>query len=211
MKSAICKFGLRYGLLALAMVAMTVTTYIPAQARVIIKEKTRYYNVTGKNGPELMRSITRRGPNVRGTGHAIATTGISIRVRNVKPKLTRRKCRIASADVLLTLTYTYPRWRNSRRAPAKVRKEWDKFLARVVVHEKTHGRISKEFVRDLEKKILQISGRVSKGCSDFGKSSRRAIERLERRSQRRHVRFDRREGRASSRIRRLQARLVGSR
>ncbi len=179
-----------------------------AYARVIITERTTFYNVSGKTGPQLFRSITRRGPRVSGVGHAIATTSSSLQVRNIKTSVRGRKCRIVSADVVLKLVYRYPRWQNQRTASARVRKNWERFAQQVRKHELKHGSISKKFARNLERQIKRISGRVSRGCRDFGLRSSRAIARLERNHARAHMRFDRRENRAFSRIRRLQSTLI---
>ena len=81
-------------------------------------------------------------------------------------------------------------------------------MAQVKRHEATHGRISREFARKLDAKLKNLSGKVSNGCRDFGKWSSRSIKLAQREFARRHVALDRRDGRASSRIRRLQKALV---
>jgi len=185
--------------------------FTTASARVIINERTKFYNVSGKNGQQLFKAILRRGPKVRNVGHAIASTGTSIRIRNVKTSVNRRECKVASVDVVVDITYTLPRWRGARRASPKLRRDWERFNARVVRHEQTHGRISREYAREVEKQIKSTRGRASRNCKNFGKSQIRSIQRLQRGVARRHARFDRREGRSGARIRRLQRTLLVSR
>lgn len=179
----------------------------PADAKVIIKERTKYYSVSGRDGKSLFRSIRQRGPKHRMTGHAIATTLTSIKVRNMKFGIRGRNCVVKDLNVFVDITYTYPRWRDRNRAKANVRSAWDAFDARVKRHEETHGRISREYARSLEKKLKTLFGRKSKGCKDFGTFSERRMKQAYVAYLKRQRNFDIREGSARSRIRRLQAAL----
>ncbi|MEE9314024.1 MAG: DUF922 domain-containing protein [Rhizobiaceae bacterium] len=182
----------------------------PAVAKARIIERTKYYSVSGRTGKQLFKSIVRRGPKLKKTGHAIATTHTKIKITNVKVSIKGRYC-VVKADVKVTLVYTLPKWRGSKRASKKLRRKWKKFNKLVQKHEATHGRISREYARELDRKINKLSGRVSKGCKDFGRRSKRSIRLIQKNFIKRHFSFDRREGRARSRIRRLQKALLVSR
>lgn len=179
-----------------------------ANAGLRIKERTKYYSITGKTGKQLFGSITRRGPR---RGHAIATTRTSVKVRNLRTKVRGRRCVVRSADVIVNLTYTLPRWRASRRASKRVRNSWNAFAARVKRHEDVHGQISKKYAKRLYREILRMKGRVSRKCSDFGKRAARRIAKLQRQADREHARFDRRENQQRARVRRLQFALLKAR
>ncbi|MEL6752303.1 MAG: DUF922 domain-containing protein [Pseudomonadota bacterium] len=180
----------------------------PVWAKVNVTERTKTYTISGKNGQELSRSIVKKGLKAVNTRHAIATTQTRLRIRNVKTAIRRNRCVVTDVDVDLSLTYTYPRWVDRNKASPRIRKAWDKFYAQVVRHEEQHGRIAKDFARDVSKLVKRASGRVSRDCKDFGLTQRRKLERAASRSARRHARFDRREGRAFSRVRRLQRSLL---
>ncbi len=197
-------------LLAAITVVLAFTMVNVASARVIINERTKYYSVSGKNGPQIFKSILRRGPKVRSVGHAIASTRTQLKLRNIKTVVNKRECKVTNVDVIVNITYTLPRWKGSRGASTKVRNNWKKFNARVVKHEQTHGRISREYAREIEKKIKSTRARASRKCRDFGKRQIRSISRLQRTIRKRHARFDRREGRRGARIRMLQRSLVKS-
>jgi len=197
-------FGMkRFWAIPLTVIALCLGFTSFANAKVIITERTKFYTVTGKTGPQMFRSITRRGPKTRRDGHAIATTRTEIKFRNLKIGVKGRRCVVENFDLVLKLTYTLPRWRGSRKASPKLRKTWDLFYAKVKKHEDTHGRISREYARKLHDRIRKLTGRVSNGCKNFGKKTR-SLRLAQREFARRHAAFDRREGRASSRIRRLQ-------
>ncbi|MFD0917760.1 DUF922 domain-containing protein [Pseudahrensia aquimaris] len=193
-----------------AMAALMFAFATTAQARVIIKERTTYYNVSGKTGKALFASISKRGPKLNAR-HAIATTTSSIKLRNLKPKITSTRCRVGSVDVIANITYRYPRWSGERNASPAVRKAWKRFMKKVVQHEEIHGQIAKDQARSLERAMKRSSGRISRGCADFGRSVSRKFNSIVRQADRAHRRLDRRDGRVWSRNARLQRALFKAR
>ncbi len=183
---------------------------IPAEARVIIKEKTTYYTVSGKNGRAIYASIRRKGPKLGRSRHAIATTRSTVSVRNMKPVIRGRRCKLASVDVHLDLVYRYPRWVGKRSASPAVRKAWNQFIKRAIRHENKHGAIAKSQARKIHRALKSVSGRVSRECKDFGRKARRKFDSINSRAEREHARFDRRESRMLSRTARLQRALYRS-
>ncbi|MEL6505743.1 MAG: DUF922 domain-containing protein [Pseudomonadota bacterium] len=175
-----------------------------AEAKVRFSERTKYYTVTGTSGAKVARSMLQKGPKAGRTGHAIATTQTRVRVRNLKAAIEGRRCVVKSVDVYVDLVYTFPRWVSANKASPKVRRAWEQFYKQVERHEFVHGRISRDFGRDLHKKLLQLSGRVSNKCADFGKRQAKRINQMRTAYIKRQLRFDRREARASARVRRLQ-------
>ncbi len=195
-------------MLAITMVSISLPQTISAIARVKISERTKYYSVSGRTGKQLFKSIVRRGPKLRRQGHAIATTTTYFEIKRLKTGIKGRRCVVKSVDLIVTINYKFPRWRNAKRASKKVRRNWAKFYKSVKRHEATHGRNSRDYAKKLHARIRKATGRVSRGCNNFGRTTLRAIKRLERSFHRRDRRFDRREGWAFSRIRRLQNALL---
>ena len=183
---------------------------MPADARVRIKERTTYYSVSGKNGAAIFRSMRRRGPRAN-RSHAIATTLTKTTVRNIRPTVRGRRCVLKSFTVDVDITYRLPRWRGHRGASPRVRKAWRTFQARVKKHEDTHGRISRQYARQLERALRRVSDRVSRNCRTFASKARRTFDRIQRQANRNHARFDRRESRMLSRTSRIQKALYTAR
>ncbi|MDD9909613.1 MAG: DUF922 domain-containing protein [Ahrensia sp.] len=181
---------------------------LPAQAGLRIKERTKYYSVSGATGKQLFRSIGRRGPQ---RGHAIATTRTDMRVRNLRTKIRGRKCVVVSADLIVNLTYTLPRLRNSRRVSKNLRKVWNAFAARVNRHEQRHGAISKKYAKRMYRELRRMKGNARRNCADFGDRASKRIAKLQRQAQREHARFDRREASPRAKVRRLQVSLLSAR
>jgi len=181
-----------------------------ADARVIVKERTKFYTVKGRTGRDIYRSIGLRSKRGSGIQHAIATTTSSISVKNVKTAVRRSRCVVVSADVRLKLTYRYPRWK-ARGASKKVRSAWANFYKHALKHEKVHGNISKKYAKRMHTALLRTTGRVSRQCSDFARNAQRKFSRLSKRLDREQKRFDRREARSFSRNIRLQRALYVAR
>ncbi len=192
--------------LALAITAMAFT--VPALAKVTVTERIKTYPITGSNGAEIARSIVKRGLRASNTNHAIASTSTSMKIVNVDSAIRRSRCVVTDVHVRLDLVYTYPHWRDRNRASPAVQRAWDKFMKRVERHEQKHGAISKDYARDIERTIRRAKGRVTNKCSDFGAAQARKMDRQTIQFQKRHERFDQRESRVFSRVRRLQRNLL---
>ena len=190
-----------------ALLAWSVAT--PADARVRVKERTTFYSVSGKDGRAIYRSIRRRGPAAR-RGHAVASTTTRTTVRNLRAGVRGRRCVIESFDVDIDITYRLPRWRGDRRASRRVRRAWKEFAARARRHENEHGRISKLYAKRLERALRRVSDGVSRGCRNFERKALRTFEKVQQDADRRHARFDRREGRMLSRTTRIQRALYSA-
>ena len=64
------------------------------------------------------------------------------------------QCRLTGVRVSLAQSYTMPRWRTHPRATYKVRATWNRFLARLWVHERGHGRISFTAASNIERQLV---------------------------------------------------------
>ena len=196
---------------ALLGAALSLSHVASAEARVIVREKTKYYSVYGKDGRSLYASIRKRGARGAGARHAIATTRSKMDLRNVKSGVRGRNCVIKDADLVLDLTYSYPRWRNQRKASARTRAAWSRFFARVKRHEETHGRIAKKYAARILREMKRQKSSVRSGCRDRNGRNARRLSRLLIGLQKEQLRFDRREARSFSRIRRLERALATAR
>ena len=136
-----------------------------ADARVIFKEKTRYYNVSGSTGAEIYRSMEANGPIHGGSNKEIlASTSFTFSVENVKSGIVGNNCVLRSLDIVVGVTYTYPRWRGSKRASRETRRAWRNFQKLAVLHEKGHVKITRKFAKDYEKVLLKSKRRASGDC-----------------------------------------------
>lgn len=189
----------------LFIVSVFVFSSIPfAEAKVLVHQSTKYYNVTGKTGQEVYRKMTKRGPRAAGLRHALAATRGKIDVRNIKLGVQGRNCVIQRANVHLSLTYYIPRWSNKHRASAKARKAWERYVLAIVAHEKVHGKYFRETANNYDSALRKLKGRVSTGCRGMVGVAKRAVRSIVLKGDARHARFDRAEMRKSSKIRKLE-------
>ncbi len=180
----------------------------PVEARVKVKTRVVYYDISGSNGVELAMSMIKRGPRAAGLQHAIASTKPDIKFGEPVGMQNSRYCKVKDVDIRVTLVYTYPRWRNQKKASAQLRQAWKKLYNELVRHEETHGRIVIETANQIYREILRDKGTVSRECKDFGKRLLRKMPRIMSRYEKRQIAFDRRESWGVSRVSRLQRRLL---
>ncbi len=163
-----------------------------ANADVIIKEKTRYYKVTGSNGEELYRSMADNGPDTKGKpGNVLASTNFKFEVKNYIFEVRGNRCVVDDVDILVDVTYTYPRWAGSRKASKATKRAWKNFSELAVWHEKQHVRITKEFAEAYEKALRKSKRFAHTDCQRGTLLENFRINRAAIKHERLHRRFDR--------------------
>ncbi len=185
--------------LAFAAILIAVSA-VQAQS-VKIKERTKFYSITGKTAPEFARAMTKRGPYSRQhRRRAWATAARSMTYQLTRQK-TARGCKLVDAAVALKITYNLPKLRNERSLSARQRKKWRKMYALLEKHERVHGRFYKEFARDAHRKLLRLP--TGSNCRALDRSAAKLVKRLSAKDSARNDRFDRNDGRNYSRMRRI--------
>lgn len=134
---------------------------IVAHAQWQAVEKVQTYAIAGTSGAELYESIGERGPGVGGKARAIAHTSFRLTwTRKYEPQ--GDACILASAQPKLIITYVLPK--PSAQLPASTRRSWDTFIAGVHKHERVHGEMIKDMVREIEAASIGLSAANDPGC-----------------------------------------------
>ncbi len=143
-----------------------------ANAAVILKERITYYNVKGRTGREIFKSMIDRGPKLGGRrGHALATTEYEYDVNNIDVIVKNGRCIANQLDVTVHVKYTYPKWIPNGSAKKSTRNAWKVFSKSVIWHEQQHVKIAMDYARDYEAALKKTKLRVSQNCSRASFSS----------------------------------------
>jgi len=119
----------------------------PAKADWQRTEVVKTYAVRGSSGAELYQSIGENGPKIGGLARVIAYT-------NFKLTWTRKyerqgdACVLVSARPKLIVTYHLPQVAGT--LPQAVEGRWETFISGVRAHERVHGDIIEDMVRQIE-------------------------------------------------------------
>ena len=116
-------------------------------------EKVETYAISGKTGPELYASIGERGPKVS-LGRVIAYTNFTL-TWSRKYETHGDACVLVSARPKLTITYTLPK--PSRQLPADIARNWETFIAGMRAHERVHGDMINDMVRQIEAQTVGLT------------------------------------------------------
>lgn len=163
-------------------------------AKVILNEKVKYYTVTGSTGAELYRSMVKNGPDHGGAKrNVLASTSFKFNFENDVFTIRRNRCILSNLDIVVDVTYTYPRWIGSKNASAETRRAWRNFEKIAVLHEKEHVKITKKFAKDYEKALKKSRRKASDDCAkqSVGELFRTSYQ--IRKHERLHKRFDRKD------------------
>ncbi len=184
-----------------------------AKARVILKESTSYYTVTGSTGKEIYKNMINKGPNLGGVrGHALATTEYKYDVRNIDVNVVNGRCVPKKLDVVVSVKYTYPKWRGSSKARSSTRNAWNNFRKAVVWHERQHVKIAMEYAKDFEKVLRQSRLRFANNdCNTNSFRTAFKANQIALRHNRKQKQFDRRDLRRGGRGYEAQMQLIKAR
>lgn len=165
-----------------------------SHARVIIKEKTKYYRVTGSNGVEIYKSMLKNGPDHSGnTRDVLASTSFKFDFKNDVFTVYQNHCKLTNLDIIVNVTFTYPKWTGSKKASNATKRAWKKFRKIAVWHEQQHVKITKKFARDYENALMKSRRRASSECEKETLGERFRTSAAIKKHERLHRRFDRRD------------------
>lgn len=143
--------------------AFCAATPAAAQGKWQAVEKVQTYAIKGKTGPELYASIGEHGPQVGSLKlRTIAHTNFKLTWSRNYQRQDDGSCVLVSARPKLAITYMLPKPRG--KLPALIRKNWDIFYAGVHAHERVHGEMIKDMVREIEKVSIGFSAPDDPDC-----------------------------------------------
>jgi len=126
-------------------------------------ETVRTYAIAGNSGAELYDSIGERGPSLGGGARAIAHTDFKLTwTRRYEPQ-PDGACTIAVNIPRLVITYTLPK--APAKLPASTRRSWRGFIAGVAAHERAHGGMIVDMVREIEAASVGMTVADDPKCS----------------------------------------------
>jgi predicted secreted Zn-dependent protease len=193
--------------LALALALACLAVAVPAVADAGWKpvERIEHYAISGRSGIELYRSIGEKGP-VIGIGRAIAYTDFKLLwSRDYRPQADG-SCRLVTARPSLTITYRLPKAPDN--LPAPTQQAWRTFIAGIEAHEKVHGDIIVDMVRQIEAVSVGLSAPGDPDCKKVRQALQGKLGPLSQAQRQRGRDFDRDEMRNGGNIHQLIRALV---
>jgi predicted secreted Zn-dependent protease len=159
----------------------------PAHAEWRAVETVRTYAVTGMSGPELYASIGERGPKDAGGRRAIAHTNFKLTWTRTY-EVQHDSCVLTSARPKLTITYVLPK--PAKRLPAALEANWDRFAAGVAAHERVHGDMIRDLVREIESATAGLSAPADPQCRKIRAEMTRRLSAISAAHRKRNREFD---------------------
>lgn len=191
--------------IALALAALPALAAPSAGAEWKPVEKVETYAVAGSTGIELYRSIGERGP-LLGVRRAIAYTDFDLKwSRDYRPQ-PDGSCRLVSARPHLVITYRLPK--PAGRLPAATGERWQAFIEGIAAHEKVHGAMIVDLVREIEAVSVGLSAADDRDCRKVRAALQERLGPLSQAQRARSRAFDQAEMGAGGNVHRLVLALV---
>lgn len=150
-------------------------------------EQEAPYTVTGRTGLELYESIGARGPKA-GDGRAIAHTSFKLTWRRDYQRQ-GNACVLASAKPKLIITYTLPKVSGKLASPLK--ESWETFIEGVRTHERVHGRMIIDMVREIEAFSVGLRQENDPNCRKIRETLTRRLAEISQAQRQKSRDFDR--------------------
>jgi len=169
-------------------------------------ERVETYSVSGQSGAELYAAIGEHGPKVGGLPlGAIAHTSFKLTwTRKYEPR--DGGCVIAVNKPKLVITYVLPKL--TGKPPQSVLREWQTFIAGVRDHEKVHGRMIVDMVKEIEAMSVGLSVPNDPDCKALRQELTRRLAEISQNQRQKSRDFDKVELSNGGNIHQLILRLV---
>lgn len=179
---------MRRGFQYLLLIAALALPSAGARAEWQASETVKTYAVSGKSGAELYASIGERGPKVAGGQRTIAHTNFRL-TWSRKYEVRENACVLASAQPKLVITYTLPKLRGT--LPDTTRRNWETFVAGVEKHERVHGDMIRDLVREIETATVGLTVAEDPQCRKIRIEMTKRLTAISAAHQQRNRDFDR--------------------
>lgn len=168
-------------------------------------EQVKTYTVSGSTGMELYSQIGEKGPLVGGQMRTIAHTDFKLLwSRNYQPQADG-SCKLVSARPSLTLIYTLPK---AGKMPASLKVKWDTFANGVRRHERVHGDMIVEMVKEIEAVSVGLSAADDPKCQKIRQDLTAKLGEISRGNRERHRDYDKLEMSNGGNVHQLILKLV---
>jgi predicted secreted Zn-dependent protease len=129
-----------------------------------VTEKYEYYEVSGKNEPELQCDMNNNSCNwVDGKKYDSVTTW---RVRwNYDYDRAPQSCTAVSFKASVEVVFRYPKWVHAGGVPQQLVAKWDRYMKNLTVHENGHRDIAVEAANELSQSMAKLPSAPS--CADL--------------------------------------------
>lgn len=134
---------------------------VPVRAGWEAAERIETYKVEGATGLELYRSIGERGPKA-GPTRAIAYTTFDLKWSRDYRQEPGGGCRLAAVKPWLTIIYRWPEAPPGLEPQTAAR--WARFIEGIRAHERVHGEIIIDMVKEIETFSTGLSADNDPGC-----------------------------------------------
>jgi predicted secreted Zn-dependent protease len=172
-------------------------------------EQVKTYTVSGSTGIELYSAIGEKGPLVGGTFRTIAHTDFKLLWSRKYEPQPDGSCMLVSARPSLTLIYTLPKI--GKALPDRLKAKWDVFAAGVRKHERLHGDMIVEMVKEIEAVSVGLTAQDDPKCAKIRQDLTAKLGEISRRNRERHREYDKLEMNNGGNVHQLILDLVNER
>ncbi len=146
----------------------------PAHKAIQYREKTDYYDFKAKNLERIRKKIKKLGPQ-KGHQHFGASMKHKITwVLDYMPS--SGGCHVRDVSLILDVKFIMPRWRDKKKAPQSLQKQWDIYYKKLKEHEDIHALLASQTAQQIKNTLLSL--KKAKTCSQLEKKAHHSVKKL---------------------------------
>lgn len=145
-----------------------------------------YYQINGVTPQEMREQMNQLGPFDHGKRYDANTTW-NIRWR-YQYSDTEAGCKIENVRVSLDITYSLPEWNAYSTADTGLKEKWDKYLAKLRLHEGTHAANGEEAAGEIE--YLLNNFPILRNCQLLGVHANNKAQDIIKKTNERDIEYD---------------------
>ena len=158
-------------------------------AGIRIKERVKYYTISGRSAPEFAKNMSRKGPYSFQHGRRAWATAAREMSYDINPRKRGKLCSLQGIGVQMTITYTMPKLRSTRGVSAREAKNWQRMYALLNKHERVHGKYYRQLANRVYRKLKRM--KPDRNCATLRRAAIAAVQKLAKEDTARNARFDR--------------------
>jgi predicted secreted Zn-dependent protease len=184
------------------------TTPCVGHAEWVPAEQVKTYSVSGSTGIALYSQIGEKGPQVGGGMRTIAHTDFKLLWSRKYEPQPDGACTLVSARPSLTIIYTLPK---AGQLPDSLKAKWQVFSEGVRRHERHHGEMIVEMVKEIEAVSVGLSVPDDLKCQKIRQDLTAKLGEISNRNRERHRDYDKVEMTNGGNVQQLILNLVNER
>jgi predicted secreted Zn-dependent protease len=143
---------------------------MPVASAPKVRSASEFYHVGGKTADEIRQDMNSKSTIQENGAQYDASTKWNVKW-NLRWAEANGQCEITQVKTTVDVRYVFPKLESPGSIPERLRQQWERYLAALLLHEHEHKNIGVRAAKEIESEIKNLAARRS--CSQLEKEANR--------------------------------------